>query len=89
MMFVRIILITSLLLIKCDTDEKHFHIDTDGNCYPTDSNIQKMIDEKNLTGLVYVWYDCQWLTQIQRDFLFRIKYNKVWKELIQEYDTIN
>ena len=79
----------SFLIISCVTREKLVYFDENGECYPTDFNIQKMIDKKNLTGLDYVWYDCQWLTHNHRDSLFQIKYDKVWRELIQEYDSIN
>ena len=79
------------MLIKCESTEKLIYFDEEGDCYPTDFNIQKMFDKKELTGLDYVWYDCdcQWMTRYHRDSLIQIKIDQSWEELIHHYDSVN
>ena len=76
-----------LLFGSCDVNKRLINIDSNGDCYPTLRNIQSMYDQRSLTGTDYVWYDCQWLTRSQRDSIFQLKYDKFWKEHLNQYDN--
>lgn len=35
----------------------------DGECYPTDKNIKKMIVLEKQTGVEYAWFECEWVSR--------------------------
>ena len=78
-----------LLFGSCTINNRLIYIDSIGDCYPTQRNIQNMYNQRSITGADYVWYDCQWLTRTQRDSVFQFKYDSFWKEHLQQYDSIS
>lgn len=62
----------------------------DGECYPTDKNVQKMIDLKNQTGVDYVWFECEWVSRKDADSIKTARQEMIFNQMLETYsDSLN
>ena len=80
------ILGTIFLLTSCGTSKDMIYY-VDGECYPTDKNIQKMLDQKSVDGKDYVWFipECKWMTRQERDSIIDVLIEKSFNEVLESY----
>lgn len=81
---------TIALLTSCG-NKKELVYYVDGECYPTTEYIQNMVTKREITGIEYVWFtpNCEWMSRSDRDSLFDVLQEKVWKETLESYPKVN
>lgn len=77
-----------IILNSCVTPTAMIYYTEDGECYPTLASIQMTHDLEKRSGVDYVWFNCQWVTPTQRDSLSEIEFNRIWDEIVKQYDSI-
>lgn len=78
-------LVATILVSSCVSLKEKNITYVNGECYPTNTYVDQMIKMRNQTGLEYVWFECEWVSQKEVDSIKDYRAELVYLKMLETY----